>query len=243
MFDTLALLVSDIFQGLGDPDDVWLGPEDVQRAAVHTLALYGLASQQSANSRTNSSILVYPNARDVPLSDMVGVMLPSYMERKVWVEPNETYVYCPAVRLAEIEEARSRGDDRCCIYKDELGFWRLRTSYDPNGITHRVWYYTDPVFAKVLNDPTGLPTRFGPMFIARAIVRVAPVMAMKMSKLPKEKRPDAVTFEALRSMVSENLNELEKKGGWEERYRYELNASREPRGRMRRSVLAGRRQY
>lgn len=239
MHDTLALLVSDILMGLGDPPREYLEPEEAVRAALHTLALYGLASQQSTHSRNNLSITMTLTARETSLKGkMQDVMLPSYVERKFGANPNEGFIYLHSVNLAGVEEARLSGLDRCCFYKDREGFFVLRTSYDPRNTEHRIWFYQDPTVAQTLDDPLPLPTRFGPMFVARGIIKAYGLMLMRIGKIPVELQPSETYFSGIAAIVEESRLELKE---WENLWEYEKKASPAPKGRNRRSILASRR--
>lgn len=237
MFDTLALLVSDILQGLGNPPREWLEPEDAVRAAIHTLAFYLLTQQQSAENRSHRNIEFVPAARDVSIQGLVAdAMMVSFVERKFGSSPNDSYTYLHNARLSDLEEARVRGDERCCVYKqdDEL---RFRTTYEPNGTTHRIWYYIDPVLPQTLADNVRVP-RFGPMFVSAGIVKAGTTMKMRMVQLPKDRRPDELQLRCINDAIAEAAaTRLE----WDALWKYDNQATKAPRGRNRRPVLAIRR--
>lgn len=233
MFDTFALLLSDVDQALGHPDRSHLDPEDVARAACETLAFYGLSAQGSEYARQGKYVPVTFSSRDARINSN-EILFPSYIERRSGTTPNEVYEWIPSTSLSELEEFRMKNQARAAFYKGDNGEWRVRLSYDPTGIPHRLRYYSDPLVVSSINDPLPLSARFGFMFSARALINTVPMMMQRNGKLANEAQLSVAQLNAIGSAVALAQSQIK---DWDPIWKQELHADKNPQGRNRRRLV------
>lgn len=230
MFDSLALLQTEVESALGDLDRKFLTPEDVTAAAIEALALRGLQAAQSEYGRVSKHVEFYPASRDAPVNKASDMAVPSYVERRVGHAPNEEWVIVHATHPSALSETEAY---RSAWYKDASGY-RLQLNYDPTGIWHRLWFYTDPKFAQLLGDPLGLPTRFGFLFTHDTILNVISRVVNRSAQLPESEQLNMGQLKALEVAASHSNAKVAQ---WEVMWESEKDADKAPRGRNRRPVL------
>lgn len=231
MFDSLALLQSEVKQRL-HLETKFLDPEDITAAAIETLSFYGVEAQQSQFGRTSKRVEFIPQSRDAAVNQAVDMVAPSYLERKIWNLPNEEWRYVPACHPSMLSEG---AELRSAWWRDEGGF-RLQLNYDPTGIYHRLWYYSDLDIAEALEDPLGLATRYGYLFTHETILNVIASVLNKSAQLPEPEQLNAAQLNALSVQASHSQAQVDK---WRPKWERDNNAERAPRGRNRRRICGG----
>lgn len=233
MCDTLAKLISDVLAGLGQPPKEYFDVEDAARAASESLLFYTQGLAQSNQNQIIAKKLFTPASREHSLTDVRGTA--AWCERKVGTEPDELWVYIPAVNLASIEEAAERGDDRCAFFNED-GKLKVRLSIKPTGAQqYRLRYDPDPLLERTINDPLNLPVGFYPMYSARARRSAVSVMLANAAK-DRENEPTEFQVLAWRAILDEAERSLEEwKPQWE---LHRLGSRGSARGRRRRPILA-----
>lgn len=231
MFDTLAILQTEVDQRLGHMDRSFLDPEDVTAAAIETLSFRGMQAAQSQYGRSSRHVDFIPTSRDAPVNKASEMAVPSYVQIRISTLPANQWEIVHTSHQSALSE---HADRRVAWYKDENQKLHLALNYDPAGLTHRLWYYTDPVLAQALNDPLGLPTRHGFLFLHDTILRVISTVISRAAQLPEADQLTVAQLKALEVAASNsNARVMELEPLW----RSENNAEKAPRGRNRRPVL------
>lgn len=230
MFDSLAILQSEIDLALGHLDRKYLNPENVTAAIIAACSHRGMQAAQSQYGRVSKHVQFFPASRDAPVNRAVDMALPSYIERRISNPPNEQWQIVHAVHPSALSE---NADYRSAWYKDEGGY-RLQLNYDPKGIYHRLWYYADPKLAQAFNDPLGIPTRHGYLLLHDSILKVIPSIMLRNGQLPEKEQLSLAMLGALRAQISQSQAERDE---LELLWMAEKDASKAPRGRNRRPVL------
>src|ERR1700754_4566894 len=170
--NTLGLLTTDTLQGLGFPDKSMLETQDAVRAVIHALSLLEQHATYSALNLAINFIEFVPSTRAMPLDNAPGLVIPAFVERQ-WVnnpQPWDYWHFVPICNLADLEESRLRGQDRCSFYVMDGQMW-IKLSYDPlqNLLwNYRLWYTVNPFGAETLSDTaldaqlTAIPANFYP---------------------------------------------------------------------------------
>lgn len=232
MFDSLAILQTEVDRALGNPGREFLEPEDVTAAAIECLALRGLQAAQSTYARVSKHVQFYPSSRNASVNAASDMAVPSYVERRISTAPNEAWTIVPTVHpslLSGVLEYRTAWE------RDSDGL-RLLLNYTPTGIYHRLWYYADPKFAQMLNDPLGLPTRFGYLFLHDTILNVIPSVMHRAAAI-EAAGGQGLTLAQLKAIETQIAHSQAKVDEWEPLWKSEKDASKAPRGRNRRPVL------
>lgn len=231
--DTLAHLVTDLFEALGFPPKEYLEPEDAVRAVRRALAFYDLDLGQSNQNQTISKKPFTMQTREKALPDVRGV--PLWLERKVGTGDSAGWPMVPAVNLAALEDAWERGDERCAFFSEKNQL-TVRLSWDPSGSSEfRLWYDPNPSLEVTLTDPIFLPPSFYPMFTARAVLDSLPVMLLAAAKC-EENPPTPLTLTAWDIAGNRAEQVLEDyRPNWRQ---HKLGSRGAARGRNRRPVLA-----
>lgn len=239
MFDSIATIMTEVYRAYGNPAREYLDPSDIASATWEVFARYGLIAQQSEYERATRSVFLPLNSRDSRITQAQDIMAPSFLERRIGLSPNESWDWIPTVGLEDIEDQRDYGREAACtFYRDENRQFRLRLSYDPISITHRLWYFSNPGVPNSPGEPLPLPARFGFMFMHKAIVNTAPKYLARAANLPIDKQLNSGQLGAISSVVGHSQGELQ---SWEKLWKKEIDSDRSPGGRNRRSLI-GRRQ-
>lgn len=183
--NTFAQLITDTLQGLGFPPKEWLEVEDAARAVTQALQL---TKQVTTFSSQNLDLRHYdwePSSRDESLLGAPDISVPAWVERQI--STNDDWRFVPTCNLADLEDARMRGEYRCAFYV-ELGQLRIRFSYnseDQAYQSHRLWYDPAPWLAESLNDlaldtqTTGIPSNFAPLISGMAEINCISTMKIR----------------------------------------------------------------
>jgi len=234
---SLAQLVTDTLNGLGNPDVKYCTVEDAARAVVHSIALL---KQSASFSRQNLEILNYEweaSAREEQLLAL-DACLPLWVERKV---DQDYWRFVPTCNLSVLEDARMRGDFRCAFFSED-GVLKVRFSYLPTDLafrTHRLRYepslFNAETFSDILLDSqgTGISSAFFPLVSALAELELIPTMKIKAAQEPN---PNVILINAW----TDRQDYLAIKAAeWHRRYRQWAFGERSGiRGRRRRSLVA-----
>jgi hypothetical protein len=224
---------------LGSPPPEILHPEHVVSAAIETLTLYGLISQQSQYARISKKKLIYPAARDTRLTTVPDMMLPSYLERQIVSGPTDTWTYIPSAGDAEVEGARTHGETRCSFTKESDGFHLILT-YNPVGSIHRLCYISEPDVAKTLSDTLDRGSRYGHLYTHKTVEGCIPPMLMRAANLPTESQFNSAQLQAISSTLAYAQAQVKE---WEILFENEKDSNRNPKGRNRRRILGRRVNY
>lgn len=231
MFDSLAILQTEVDQRLGHLDRKFLDSEDTTAAAIETLAFYGLQSQQSQYGRVSRVVEFNPTSRNAPVSKASEMAVPSYLERRVTTGEFERWERIHTTHPSLLGENASR---RCAWDRDGDGL-RLLFNYDPTGTgPYRLHFYSDAEIAQALTDPLGLPTRYGYLFTHATILNVITTVMNRAAQLPEDEQLNSGQLNAISAQISHSQTQVEK---WEALRKTELNAERAPKGRNRKPVL------
>lgn len=236
MFDTFALLISEVYDRLGHLGPEFLSPEDIAAGLQEELALRGLMAQQSSQSRISKSVPLTINARDASITGVApDIMLPSYLERKIGTEPNENFIYVPSYGPSYLEGVRNRGESGCAFYLDSEG-WRVTISYNPDNYEHRLHYYADPLIPQTVDDPLPLPKRFFHFFAAGGTKRTAKRVIARNISLPFDEQLNSGQLQALGLVVAAANADIEE---WLPLWTRETQANKNTKAGMRRPILSG----
>ncbi len=216
---------------MGSPAIELLPPEDVVSVAIEVLTRRGLISQQSQYARISKKKLIYPAARDTKLTMVPDMMMPSYLERQLASGPTDVWTYVSSAGDAEIEGARTHGDDARCSFTKESDGFHLILSYIPTGMTHRLTYYSEPQIAQTLGDVLDRGSRFGFLYTHETIEGCVPLI---MANAPEDRPLSSAYLQALSATLSYSQAQIAK---WSELFDIEKDANRNPRGRMRRKII------
>jgi hypothetical protein len=235
VIDNFAKLLADVLQGLGYPSKDELEVEDAAQAARDRLALRDLHLTQSGERWSTAKVNFTPSQsqREKDLSGiLVGV--PLWLERKDGTEPDEEWVYIPAVNLASVEEARERGEEFCAFFKED-GKLKVRLSETPDGATiYRVRYYRDPSGLQTATDALSIPPQFVPFITAEIKLDLIPTILRNLAANAANP-PDELTLLAWKATAA-RLNEIVEQ--WLPLWRqHRLGSKGAARGRDRRPVL------
>lgn len=231
MFDSLAVLQTEVDRALGHLDRKYLDPEDCTAAAIETLAYYGLQSQQSQYGRVSRVVEFNPTSRNAPVGKASEMAVPSYLEYRVTTAPNERWERIHTTHPSLLGEIEAR---RCAWDRDSNGL-RLLFNYDPTGTgPYRLHFYSDPEIAQALTDPLGLPTRYGFLFTHATILNVITTVMNRAAQLPEDEQLNSGQLGAISAQISHSDAQVKK---WEALRKTELDAERAPKGRNRRPVL------
>jgi hypothetical protein len=233
--ESFAQLLTEVLAALGFPSKSLLEPEDAVRALRASLAFYDLQLGQSNQNQVVNFKLFTPAAREKELPDVRGV--PCWLERQIGAGANSGWHFVPAVNFATIEEAWERGDEACAFYARPDGKLRVVLSYAPSGAqAHRLWYDPDPSVEVTLADSLRLPASFYPMFVARAVKGLIPVMMNTAAKLAEESQPNELMLAAWAAALDAARETLR---DYDQPWRlHRLGSRGGARGRNRRTVLA-----
>lgn len=236
MFDTCAHIVFDVMQDFALPREI-LNTEQVMKGLAQSLALRGLARQQSEEGRQTKVISVSLSSRIAPLNQP-DIAIPLYIERRMGFEPYTTWQWIAPTKKDTVEECRVRGDLRSAFWKDDpTGLWQVTLTYDPTGWMHQLNYYTDPAVAAMLGDPLPLPTRFAFMFKYDTIINIIPGILMRNGLLDEKDQLNSTALSAINAMLAHAQNELTKEQGYNELWTVENNKDKATRGRMMRPLI------
>ncbi|MBV9210667.1 MAG: hypothetical protein JOZ52_08565 [Acidobacteria bacterium] len=230
--DTLAVLLSEVINGLGSPPEEWLPVEEALRAVQDVLALGQMELTQSNQNQSIRHKDFTPASRDKTLSDVEGV--PAWVERLEGVSPNEKYIFIPTTNLSLLDEARDRGEARCAFYSED-GILHVRFSYNPQDLTyqsHRLWYDPDPALVATLSDPMGLPVTFRPYFAAQSRVTARTKMFVLAANC--EYKPDEMLIKAWMAAQAEDKETIRQ---WRPLWQQHRLGGVAQRGRSMKSVL------
>lgn len=229
MFDTLAILQTEVDRALGHLDRKYLEPEDVTAAAIETLSFYSLDAQHSPFARVSKIFPFSPRARVVAIGGDVSI--PSWVERRVGNPPNQSWQFIPAVHPSELSENAGL---RCAWERTATGL-SLSFNYDPTAWgPYRLHYFSDPAIADTLDSPLGLPTRFGFLFLHATILNVVNSILNRAAQLPADEQLSAAQVDAISAQVAHSQSQIAK---WEPLWKTEKDADDAPRGRNRKPVL------
>lgn len=235
MIDTFAKLLADVLQGLGNPSHDELSVDDAAQAARDRLALRDLHLTQSGE-RWNVAKVNYTPSQSQREKDLSGIVagVPLWLERKAGTEPDEEWVYVPAVNLASVEEARSRAEEVCAFFKED-GKLKVRLSDTPDGSTvYRVRYYRDPLGVQAATDQLSIPPQFVAFVAAEIKLDLIPDILRNLAA-NRENPPDKVTLTAW-GAKADRLNKIVEE--WLPLWRqHRLGSKGAARGRDRRPVL------
>lgn len=238
MFETPAHIVNEVMDSFGELPPEILSVKHVVNGLTESFADRGLSAQQSSAGRL-SSLLSLPSLTERDTRLDAAVSMPLSVERRVGSSPRETWVFVHYVDPNVLEESRLRGDSRCSFYRDaDNRKWHLTLTYDPSGIEHRLWYWADPAAITSLTDPLFHPSRFGVMFKYDTQIHVVPPMLMRAANLPEDGQLTSSQLNAINTVLAHAKSELEKPGGWNDKYEIEIRSDKAVRGRMRRPILA-----
>lgn len=231
MFDSLAVLQTEVDQRLGHLDRKYCDPEDVTAAAIETLAYYGLQAQQSQYGRVSKVVEFNPTSRNAPVNKASDMAVPSYLEVRVTTTPNERWERIHTTHPSLLGDNVAR---RVAWDRDANGL-RLLFNYDPTGTgPYRLHFYSDPEIAQALTDPLGLPTRYGFLFTHKTILNLVTTIMNRAAQLPEDEQLNSGQLNAISAQISHSKAQVKM---WEARRDYELNAERAPKGRNRSPVL------
>lgn len=231
MFDTLAILQTEVDQRLGHMDPKFCQPEDVTAAAIEALTFRGMQAAQSQYGRSSRRVDFIPSSRDAPVNKASEMAVPSYIQIRINTLPADQWEIVHTAHQSALSE---HADRRVAWYKDENQKFHLALNYDPTGLMHRLWYYTDPVLAQALNDPLGLPTRHGFLFLHDTILRIISIVISRAAQLPEG---EGLTLDQRGALEVAASNSNARVAELEPLWRSDNNAEKAPRGRNRRPVL------
>lgn len=243
--DTLSKLITETLIGLGMPSKELCEIEDSARAVTHALALL---KQHSNFSAQNLDLKVYewsPADRDVSLQAITDMAIPAWVERKLTTNTNsddDYWAYVPICDMADLEDARLRGEFRCSFYiDDEANAMRVKFSYNPDNLiykTHRLWYSPNVTIAEEFNavlldtQNTGLLENFFPMVSGMAELELIPTMRIRAAM---NKDPNTLLISAWDKREAYLTGKV---AVWKDRFNHYVFGERgSRRGRRRRNIL------
>lgn len=233
---TLAQLVTDTLDGLGNPSVQYVHTETAARAVVHSIALL---KQSATFSRQNLDVQTYEwdaASREEQLLAL-DAALPLWVERKV---DTDYWQFVPTCNLSVLEDARLRSEFRCAFFNSD-GILKVRFSYEPTDLayaTHRLRYCGSVFMVDALNDTvlnaqgTGIPENFWPLLTGLAELELIPTMKIKAAQ------EDIVNLHLINAWTDRQEYLVSKVAVWRREYQKWTNGERGSiRGRRRRPIL------
>ncbi len=234
MFDSLDILQTEVDSALGHPDRKLLDPEDVTASAIEVLEFYGLEAQQSQYGRVSKMVEFSPTMRDHPVNKASGMIVPLWVERRVGNLINQQWERWERIHTVHSSMLGEIATRRCSWERRSDGL-HLIFNYDPVGTgPYRLHYYADPDIANALNDPLGLPTRYGFLFLHETILLVISRMLQRAAQLPEAEHLNSAQLNALSAQMAHSEAQAIR---WKAKWDTEQNAEKAPKGRNRRPVL------